>query len=263
LASGGTLGQSDQRRGASGTGTVPTARVHHKEPVHTLRTVLAVLSRNGRFLQAHRLRLLATRITLTVATVGYSMLAAVGCAARWCYGWRRLMIVWTASRTGPVATTGTVSACWCLLPWVGTPCLSSVGPYWDRPVHSRLVHMRSCTCVDEDRGPRGRTGCSMHLPPLTLSWSRLPGTRTQRCNHVGNDDGPIFPLDHELSDLRMPIGELPQSHIIVLQVAPAEAAPDSNGKRYRRNGRFVAGHTLQAPSKVAEAMRRRIVGRGR
>ena len=31
-ASGGTV-QSDQRRGASETGTVPTARVHHKEPM--------------------------------------------------------------------------------------------------------------------------------------------------------------------------------------------------------------------------------------
>ena len=173
------------------------------------------------------------------------------------------MIVWTPSRTGPIATTGTVTACWCLLPWVGMPCLTSVGPYWDRPVHSRSVHMLACTCVDEDRGPRGRAGCSMHLPPLTWCRSRLPGTRTQRCDHVGNDYGPIFPLDHEHSDLRVPIGELPQGHIVVLQVAPAEAAPDANGKRNRCNGRFVVGHTPQAPTKVAEALRRRIVGRGR
>ena len=173
------------------------------------------------------------------------------------------MIVWTTSRTGPVATTGTVTACWCLLPRVGTPRLTSVGPYWDRPVHSRWVHKLSCTCVDEDRGPRGRTGRSMHLPPLTWCWSRLPGTRTQRCNHVGNEDGPIFPFDHQHSDLRVLIGELPQSHIIVLQVAPAEAAADANGKRNRCNGRFVVGHTPQAPTKVAEALRRRIVGRGR
>jgi hypothetical protein len=61
----------------------------------------------------------------------------------------------------------------------------------------------------------------------------------------------------------MPIGELPQGHIIVLQVAPAEAAPDANRKRNRRNGRLVVGHTLEAPSKMAEALRRRIVGRGR
>jgi hypothetical protein len=173
------------------------------------------------------------------------------------------MIVCTTSRAGPIATTGTVSACWCLLPWVGTPRLTSVGPYWDRPVHSRLVHMYSGTCVDEDRGPCGRTKCSMHLPPLTWCWSRLPGTRTQRCNHVGNEDGPIFPLDHQDSDLGMLIGESPQGHIIVLQVAPAEAAPDANGKRNRRNGRFVVGHTLQAPTKVTEAVRRRVVGRGR
>ena len=154
------------------------------------------------------------------------------------------MIVWATSRTCPIATTGTVSACWCLLPWVGTPRLDSVGPYWDRHVYFRVAHMHGCTCVYEDCGPRGRTGCSMPLPTMMWCWSRLPGTRTQRCNHVGNDDGPIFPLDHEHSDLRMPIGELPQSHIIVLQVAPAEAAPDANRKCNRRNGRFVTGHTL-------------------
>ena len=154
------------------------------------------------------------------------------------------MIVWATSRTGPIATSGTVPACWCLLPWVGTPRLTSVGPYWDRPGHSRWVHMLSCTCVEEDRGPRGRTGSSMHLPPLTWCWCRLPGTRTQRCDHVGNDDGPIFPFDHQHSDLRMPIGDLPQGHIIFLQLAPAEAASDANRKCNRRNGRFVVGHTL-------------------
>jgi hypothetical protein len=222
-----------------------------------------VLSRDVRLRQAHRLLLLATWITLTLAVVGQSMLAAVDRAARWCDGWRRPMTVRTTSRTGPIATTGTVPACWFLLPWVGTPRLRSVGPYWDRHVHSRWVHMLGGTCVDEDCGPRGRTGCSMHLPPLKWCWSRLPGTRTQRCNHVGNEDGSILPLDHQYSDLRMPIGELPQGHIIVLQVAPAEAASDANWKCNRRNGRFVVCHTLEAPTKVAEALRRRIVGRGR